>query len=348
MGISKKIYKDYPTLSRVVDELDERFIIGLDPKVLTDSTLIFFKIQKAFWYYKDHFEKRIKSGELPPLPLDMFGQLLIEESAILSRVYPHNQREAKYREWQEYLRRVPRLGAICLNHRRDKVLMIVPFGRGRKCLQFPRGKLHAGENHVTAASREVWEECGIRIENLIDPGLFFETTIEQTLHKLYVVSPVMEESVRTSINCQKEIEEIRWVPLTNLPGWAAGAGPEDRGFFGVAPFVAKLKAYLSRSGYLQPSPPEEGEDAEDFTADRFNRDTFGGESRSGWTVEEMLNANSRLGVESTYNETTFTESYSTRVRPEPAAAPVGVLTVPGFDIDRIMKAFKEGWNLEKI
>lgn len=343
--LSGKAYKDYPALRGVVEELDERFIIGLDPKVLTDSKLIFFKIQKAFWYYKDHFERLIKERKIPSMPLELFGQLLIEESQILSRIYPHSDRESNFRDWQEYLRRVPRLGAICLNPAADKVLMIQPYGRNRKCLQFPRGKLHAGEDHARAAAREVWEECGIRIENLMDPDVWFEALIDQTLHKLYVVFPVMEELV-PSIQCNKEIEKIVWVPLSDLPGWASKASYDDKGFFGVAPFVSELKAFVKHVKPPQKSiptvrilkrptlpPPDdiiEGKDENDLAADTHNEDTFG--ESTGWSFNEMLSANTKLGVvSSSLDQNEFDKAYSVQLRGNTSTN------------IRLVEAFRTGW-----
>ena len=375
--LAAKVYREYPAMREVVEELDERFIIGLDPKVLTDSKLIFFKIQKAFWYYKDHFERLIKDKRAPSMPMDMFGQLLIEESQVLSKIYPHEQRASRYREWQDFLKQVPRLGAICLNPSLDKVLMIQPFGRNRQCLQFPRGKLHAGENHPTAAAREVWEECGIRIENLMVESDWFEATIDSTHHKLYVVFPVMEELVPT-IQCNKEIEQILWYPLDQLPGWSK-VPSDDRGFFGVAPFVNQLKSYVRKAKVGRPTErllvqetvaPSYGskvskaepavaqavgsvkilkrqskadetfqEGAEDPAADRFNADTFGaGEGNSGWSFQDMLSANTKLGVTSDYSQDVFDRTYSTGPTGGPAP------TSMSADGKRILQAFIDGWK----
>jgi 8-oxo-dGTP pyrophosphatase MutT (NUDIX family) len=353
----QKVYREYPLLEAIMQEVDERFIIGLDPQVLTDSKMIFFKIQKAFWFYKDKHERLIKDRKIPAMPLDVFGQLLIEESQVLSRVYPHEQRAAKYREWQEFLRRVPRLGAICINPTADKVLMIQPFGRNRKCMQFPRGKLHAGEEHPRAAAREVWEECGIRIENLIDEERWCEATIDQTLHKLYLVFPVMEELV-PSIQCNKEIEQILWVPLVDLPGYAR-VPHDDKGFFGVAPFVGYIKSFVKRlAGTRQPAlpqikilkrptvsrPEEDMADEEDAAADRFNADAFGSADASakGWDFEAMLAANTKLGYQSSYNESSFDAAYSVPLPSRPRSDSVQQLTV--LDGGRVMAAFREGWN----
>ena len=322
--MSAKVLVEYPALSEIIEELDERFIIGLDRAVLTDSKLIFFKIQKAFWYYKDHFEDVIRRRLAPNLGLDAFGQILIEQSALLSQIYPHSLRESKFREWQDYLRRVPRLGAICLNPALTKVLMIQPFGRNRKNLQFPRGKLHAGEDHVKAAAREVWEECGIRLENLIDSQIFFQHVIDTTMHKLYLVFPVMEELVPT-IQCNKEIEAILWVPLVELPGWTANS-EDDKGFFGVAPFVKDIKRFVL-SHRKETNPIEEDEDN--------NFKTFGiNEGR--WSFEQMMSANSQLfGVKSTYSDAVFAQKYDARPQEEEIPSGLSVLLV---------SAFARGWN----
>jgi 8-oxo-dGTP pyrophosphatase MutT (NUDIX family) len=348
--LSTKVFKEHPPMRAVIDEVDERFIIGLDPKVLTDSKMIFFKIQKAYWYYKDHFERLIKERKIPSLSLEVFGQILIEGSHVLSRIYPHELRELKFREWQDYLRRVPRLGAICINPSMDKVLMIQPFGKNRKCLQFPRGKLHAGEEHQRAAAREVWEEVGIRIENLINPNEFFEHYIDSTLHKLYIVFPVMEELVPT-IQCNKEIEQILWFPISQLPGWSSKISFDDRGFFGVSPFVLNIKSFIKArkqtevgsikilkrlmavGSSMKQALLDESIDPEDQEADRYNKETFGGEeTQTGWSVDDMLNANSRLGVKSTYDEASFGQIYSTGSMKKPITE------------NRLLDAFMIGWD----
>ena len=355
MSLADKVYKTYPLMRSLMEELDDRFIIGLDPKVLTDSRLIFFKIQKAFWYYKDRFEKDIKDKRAPGMSMEMFGQLLIEESAVLSQIYPHNLRESKYKEWQEFLKRVPRLGAICINPSLDKVLMIQPFGRNRKCLQFPRGKLHAGEEHVKAAAREVWEECGIRIENLIEESNFFESVIDTTLHKLYVVYPVMEELVPT-IQCNKEIEQILWYPIDQLPGWAnPGSGWEDRNFFGVAPFVSMLKNFVKRTkklrGIVGPQiplttilkrppqvkqPPSTDEALSEGSDDQLNSETFGHYTSDRWSFEDMISANEKLGMgASTFDDKTFDAQFNTVVREKNQVQ------------DSLVRVFVDAWNRTK-
>ncbi len=298
--LAAKVYKEYPAVKAVIEELDSRFIIGLDPKVLVDSKLIFFKVQKAFWYYKDHFEGLIKARKAPSMNLEVFGQLLIEESAVLSKVYPHALREKKYREWQEYLRRIPRLGGICINPGLDKVLMIQPFGRNRRCLQFPRGKLHAGERHSTAAAREVWEECGIRLENLIDENLFLEATVDATSHKLYIVYPVMEE-LAPSIQCNKEIEEILWFPIAQLPSPASEI-EHQKSFFGVAPFTNAIRSFVNKMRVSKQMPRlQYSDDPALFRimkrpqrTERANSETFGDGAGDGWSFDAMLAANAKL------------------------------------------------------
>jgi 8-oxo-dGTP pyrophosphatase MutT (NUDIX family) len=310
--LAAKVYREYPAMVEIMEDIDSRFIIGLDPKVLADSKMIYFKIQKAFWYYKDHYEGVIKERKAPSMGLETFGQLLIEESAVLSSIYPHSLREKKFREWQEYLRRIPRLGAICINPGLDKVLMIQPFGRTRKCLQFPRGKLHAGEAHVKAAAREVWEECGIRLENLIDDSLFLESTIDGTLHKLYIVYPVMEELV-PSIQCNKEIEEILWVPITQLPT-SSGDAETHKSFFGVAPFVSAIRTFVNEMRSHKKLPKLDKQAVKILK--RPQRDRVNSET-TGWSFEDMMEANRKLAEQKVQQQSEFASA--------------------------LMNAFRQGW-----
>ncbi|CAM9373798.1 unnamed protein product [Chrysoparadoxa australica] len=119
---------------------------------------------------------------------------------------------------------------------------------------------------------------------------------------------------------RKEISEVAWFPIDNLP----------KGTYGVEPFINRLKRWIKRKrkrrsispvkepakDATKPSKPPKGKDRDTSSnrssggapaggaapapkaQDRHNADTFGGglalEDGQGWGFEEMMAANEKL------------------------------------------------------
>jgi ADP-ribose pyrophosphatase YjhB (NUDIX family) len=230
------------------------------------------------------------------MAIDTFGRILIEQSVLLKTQFAGGKTDQHFAAWRAYMRRIPRCGAIILSPAMDKVLMIQPYGA--KGWQFPRGKLNAEETHKEAAAREVMEECGVDVRDLLREDRFIEKRIDGTLHKLFIAFP-MAETVATSIKCKKEIAAIKWISISDLPCTAE----TGRNFFGVWPFVPTLRQWI-RKRTTVPDQHEQRDEAFDeeqevsaSAANAVNVATFGANDggQKGWSFEAMLAANQRLG-----------------------------------------------------
>jgi hypothetical protein len=79
------------------------------------------------------------------------------------------------------------------------------------------------------------------------------------------------------------------------------------------------------------------EDKEDPSADRSNAETFPDDhNRPGWSFEDMLSANSKLGYQSTYSDAVFEKTYSSTAGLKPSSTMI-------LDGRKIVEAFKHGW-----
>ena len=89
----------------------------------------------------------------------------------------------------------------------------------------PKGKLDAGERHRDAALREVWEETGLRCE--LGPRLTeirYETPRGEDKRVRWWAMTVLDDEGFTP---NREVDEVRWVPIDDLP--ARCSFESDRG-----------------------------------------------------------------------------------------------------------------------
>ena len=91
-----------------------------------------------------------------------------------------------YKSWTEYKHKVPVYGAICLNTALDKCIMVKGWKSGSS-YGFPKGKINRGEREADCAVREVLEEIGLDISEIVDENAFIELTIGEQKTTLFIV-----------------------------------------------------------------------------------------------------------------------------------------------------------------
>ena len=97
-------------------------------------------------------------------------------------------------------------GAICINNKGEVLLV---HGRQSKKWSFPKGHVKGNEKDLECVKRELYEETG-----LLAPDNYV------SFHKLYAASYyifVYENTPKTKINDKSEVDELMWVPLTQIP-----------------------------------------------------------------------------------------------------------------------------------
>ncbi len=182
-----------------------------------------------------------------------FAELIFEHCPLLE---PHRNSVHQYREtWLKYKTSIAVCGAIVLNKKMDRVLMVRGIGSSASW-SFPRGKINKDEPTVSCAIREVFEETGLDISTLIQESEFLEMTINEQNVKLFLVVMDVEESQLTLVTQTKgEIGAIDWLHIEE--DVVRGGGDKKKKFWSVMPFVRQLKPWIhKRRAAMKPKSPK--------------------------------------------------------------------------------------------
>ncbi|CAO3644674.1 unnamed protein product [Cunninghamella blakesleeana] len=153
-----------------------------------------------------------------------------------------------------YRLRVPVCGAIILNATMDKCLLVKGWS-SKAGWGFPKGKINQNEENDNCAVREVLEETGYNIGPLLRKNDYIEITMKEQRIRLYIIIGVPEDTVFTP-QTRKEISQIAWIPLDELPTFKAIDSHQNsnvsyvkqgsKRFYMVVPFLSKLKIFLNQ------------------------------------------------------------------------------------------------------
>ncbi|ORY86161.1 Dcp2, box A domain-domain-containing protein [Protomyces lactucae-debilis] len=231
-------------LDVILDDLSARFIINLPEEELSDVTRICFALEQAHWFYEDFFRPQYPA--LPSVNLRQFTAALFSHCPML---WPFKeQHETAFDDFMKYKIRVPVRGAIMLNHDMTQCVLV----RGWKSSAgwgFPKGKIDKDEDDSDCAVREIREECGFDISDLVKSNDFIEMVIKEQQVKLYIVREVpMDTSFEPQT--RKEIGKIDWFKLDDLPTYNKEAqrstNATKKKYYMVAPFLGPLRTWIKR------------------------------------------------------------------------------------------------------
>eukprot|EP00928_Gymnodinium_smaydae_P049109 TRINITY_DN3291_c0_g3_i1.p1 TRINITY_DN3291_c0_g3~~TRINITY_DN3291_c0_g3_i1.p1 ORF type:complete len:408 (+),score=68.83 TRINITY_DN3291_c0_g3_i1:26-1225(+) len=234
----------HPRLAEALQDCSSRFVLNLPEETLREAPRLCFELQEAFWFYNDHMYE-VAKHELPRLHQSVFIRLMLEASRVLNSIYgSHQAREQVIQEWKNYYKDVPLRGAIVLNRRLDKCLMVQPWKSDK--WTFPKGKINQHETEIACAAREVKEETGVDIDGQVDSQHFVEASLpgREGSVKLYIVADI-EQEVPVAPTTRREISKIAWVQLADLPGWLHGNPKGSLRFQNVDPFVPELHRWVA-------------------------------------------------------------------------------------------------------
>ncbi|ESP00663.1 hypothetical protein LOTGIDRAFT_112447 [Lottia gigantea] len=213
----------------VLDDLCSRFIINVPEQEREDSIRVFFQIELAHWFYLDFY-----CAEQPELKT-----LIFRHCPVLNGT--PDEVERKLVEWKAYKMSVPTYGAIILDPE-IKFCLLVQGWWVKSSWGFPKGKVNAAEAPHDCASREVMEETGLDISQLIDKNVFLESQMNGQLIRLYIV-PGVSLDTHFQPKTRKEIKSMQWFPVDVLPSHKRDQncrtqlGMNPNNFFMVIPFV---------------------------------------------------------------------------------------------------------------
>lgn len=203
-----------------------------------DLVRICFQIELAHWFYLDFYCAE-DSRKLKSCTLKEFTTRIFQHIPFLQPHVPHI--DTVIEQWRGYKQSVPTFGAIVLNEDLTKVLLVQSYW-AKNSWGFPKGKVNEDEEPSHCAVREVLEETGFDISDLIDEKEYISSTIHDQLVRLYIISGV-GMNTKFKPKTRKEIKKVEWFALADLPNnkkdmtpkVKMGVGPNA--FFMVVPFV---------------------------------------------------------------------------------------------------------------
>jgi mRNA-decapping enzyme subunit 2 len=142
----------------------------------------------------------------------------------------------------KYKMSIPTCGAILLNSNSTKVLLIKSWNGTN--WGFPKGKIDKDEEKLDCAVREVLEEVGYDISEWVDPDLYIEHQWQEQTVRLYVVPGVPDDTVFQT-RTKKEIGEIAWHKIKDIPTTREDSGKGGAKFWMAVPFANKLRRLLA-------------------------------------------------------------------------------------------------------
>ncbi|XP_033333049.1 decapping mRNA 2 [Megalopta genalis] len=236
---------DHSIPSDILDDLSSRFIINVPEEERKDLVRICFQIELAHWFYLDFYCTE-ENPKLRPCSMREFATHIFFHIPFL-KLHVANI-DNILEKWREYKQNVPTFGAIVLNEDLTKVLLVQSYW-AKNSWSFPKGKVNADEDPARCAVREVLEETGFDISNLIDENEYIESMINEQLVRLYIISGVQKDT-KFQPKTRKEIKNVEWFSLADLPNnkkdltpkVKIGVGPNA--FFMVIPFVRRMRRWI--------------------------------------------------------------------------------------------------------
>eukprot|EP00466_Bigelowiella_natans_P019461 jgi/Bigna1/45740/e_gw1.153.3.1 len=233
---SKKKWK------QMFEDVLARFVHTL-PSSEKESERLFIQLEQAHWFYEDHV--RAKNKNLPKMALRDF---CLKAFDVVDFLRPEKSKfEAHWLNFKQYLKKVPTCGAIILNQKLSKVVMVQAYNTD--VWAFPKGKINRNEEPKECAIREVMEETGLDIAEYVRPkGVpMLEGQDEKTgrIIRLYIVRGYPEDC-EFETQTVKEISAIEWIPIKKIQDFffnRRGSKPSKE-FWPIKEFFPCLKAWI--------------------------------------------------------------------------------------------------------
>ncbi|XP_055624781.1 m7GpppN-mRNA hydrolase-like [Toxorhynchites rutilus septentrionalis] len=230
--------------SDILDDLASKFIINVPVKERENLIRICFQIELAHWFYLDFYCVNQK----PKCGMKQFTFQVFQHIPFLQ---PHLAVVDKILEdWKQYKLSVPTYGAILISEDMKYVLLVQSFW-AKSSWGFPKGKINENEEPLHCAIREVYEETGYDIKNLIMPDEYIELVINYQYTRLYLVCGVPLSTLFIP-RTRNEIKCCEWFPIDLLPvtknaNFIKGTQSlNGNSFFMIFPFLKPLKKKLEK------------------------------------------------------------------------------------------------------
>jgi len=230
----------------VLNDLSSRFIINVPEEERKDPVRILFQVELAHWFYLDFYCAETNPTKLKPCGMKEFTTHIFQHIQALQQ-YVGNIDEV-ISTWREYKQAVPTYGAILLSQDLSHVLLVQSYW-AKSSWGFPKGKVNQEEEPHKCAAREVLEETGFDISNLINPSEYIEASIHEQLIRLYII-PGVPQDIKFEPKTRNEIKAVEWFPIADLPCNKKDLTPKVKmgvsanSFFMVLPFIRRIKKWI--------------------------------------------------------------------------------------------------------
>eukprot|EP00882_Tetradesmus_deserticola_P003578 GHRQ01003787.1.p1 GENE.GHRQ01003787.1~~GHRQ01003787.1.p1 ORF type:complete len:414 (+),score=150.91 GHRQ01003787.1:159-1400(+) len=232
----------------LIQDITTRFILTAPAEQLMAFESIMFLVEQAHWYYEDFV--REQDSTLRSLSLKDFAVVVFQNCPEL-RTYLDDI-EQIMEHFKAFKKNVPVMGGILLDKTMQRVLLVKGW-KNTACWGFPRGKIHKNETDAQCAVREVLEETGYDIEELVCEDDFIELNLDGKRNKLYIVAGLDPDNAQFAPKCKGEIGGYAWHKVTDLPAtrdesnqtFLSEDGVKHK-FFMVWPYLKPLRRWIKK------------------------------------------------------------------------------------------------------
>ena len=217
-------------LDAALEEVATRFLVHLPDSELQSGDRLFFQIEQAHWFYED-FLADADGSSLPHLHLRKFASKLFNSVELLKPLKAHY--EELFDEFRAYKGKIPVCGCVLLDPSLTKVVLVQNWAKTSWGL--PKGKLNQNERKSECAKREVGEETGYDVLCDLDENEALEL-VNQDQHAAMFCVPDVDPSFDFQPRVRKEISNVKFFPLDQLPAKQ----------WGVGQFVPKIKRWVKQ------------------------------------------------------------------------------------------------------
>lgn len=230
----------------ILNDLCTRFIINLPAEDRGNLVRICFQIEVAHWFYLDYYctndAYKVENCSLRQFAAHVFQHVpeLREHTEGLDAVLDN---------WRQYKLSVPTYGAILLDTDLTHVLLVQSYWT-KASWGFPKGKVNESEHPSLCAAREVLEETGFDISNMVNRNEFIQLMIHDQPIRLYIVHNIPRDT-QFNPRTRNEIKACEWFPIADLPSSKKDMTPKIKmgvspnSFFMVMPFVKKIRRWIA-------------------------------------------------------------------------------------------------------
>lgn len=199
----------------------------------------------AHWFYLDFY--CIENPELHTCGIKDFSSQIFRHCPFLNQYA--EEVDKRLEDWKQYKMSVPTYGAIILDPE-IKFCLLVQGYWAKSSWGFPKGKINEEETEQECAVREVFEETGFNISELINATDYIENQMYDQLTRLYIIAGVSLDT-KFQTKTRKEIKCMQWFPVDALPAHKKDQtcrtqlNMNSNNFFTVIPFIKPLRKWIA-------------------------------------------------------------------------------------------------------